>query len=193
MEDTIYVANILSSDKTFHTKGATCFTHWLGRPEAGTLDQSTLCTETVTLTGQKLNMRSLRMTDRFYFLSFSPQYLWLTPLMTDVGLQSGSWAVRTTERRNKLGFWTSAKAEVSDWLKVYSWSQATRRIWGKNKQRKDHLWFQGNVRSSQFVQRVVYLCTGRPKQNINNEIIDGGKGVKWRCGGKQSRVWVWNL
>lgn len=45
-------------------------------------------------------------------------YLWLTPLMMEVGLHSGSWAVRTTEMRNKLGFWTSLKAEVSVWLSV---------------------------------------------------------------------------
>ena len=53
-----------------------------------------------------------------YLQCFMLNYLWLTPLMTDVGLHSGSWAVRTTWRRNKLGFWMSGKAEVSDWLRV---------------------------------------------------------------------------
>lgn len=46
--------------------------------------------------------------------------LWLMPLITDVGLHSGSCAVRMADRRNKLGFCTSGKAEVSDWLRVYS-------------------------------------------------------------------------
>lgn len=54
--------------------------------------------------------------------------LWLTPLMMLVGDQRGSWAVRTTFSRKRLGFWRSGYAEVSDWLRVYSWSHATRRI-----------------------------------------------------------------
>lgn len=56
-------------------------------------------------------------------------YLWLTPLIILVGDQRGSWAVRITPRRNWFGFCTSGWVEVSVWLRVYSWSQATRRIW----------------------------------------------------------------
>lgn len=56
-------------------------------------------------------------------------YLWLTPRIILVGDQRGSWAVRITPRRNWFGFCTSGWAEVSVWLRVYSWSQATRRIW----------------------------------------------------------------
>lgn len=40
-------------------------------------------------------------------------YLWLMPLMTLVGDQSGSCAVNTTLSRNKLGFWSSGYADVS--------------------------------------------------------------------------------
>ncbi|TNN44220.1 hypothetical protein EYF80_045595 [Liparis tanakae] len=45
----------------------------------------------------------------------------------EVGLQSGSWAVRTTEMRNKLGFWSSAKADVSVWLSV-CWQRSCRQV-----------------------------------------------------------------
>lgn len=104
--------------------------------------------------------------------------------MTEVGLHNGNWAVRITERRNKFGFWTSAKAEVSDWLRVYSWSQATRRIWQKVKWRA--LWTHNVVPRMycvpSIVEGVVYLSTGRSQQNINDKIIDRGKVVKrtWR-------------
>lgn len=57
--------------------------------------------------------------------------LWLIPLMMLVGDQRGSWAPRTTLRRNWFGFCTSGWADVSVWLRVYSWSQATRRIWNR--------------------------------------------------------------
>lgn len=40
-------------------------------------------------------------------------YLWLMPLMTLVGDQSGSWAVNTTFSRNRLGFCSSGYADVS--------------------------------------------------------------------------------
>lgn len=68
---------------------------------------------------------SLYDVNAFIFIT----YLWLTPRMILVGDQRGSWAVRITPSRNWFGFCTSGWAEVSVWLRVYSWSQATRRIW----------------------------------------------------------------
>lgn len=58
--------------------------------------------------------------------------LWLIPLMMLVGDHRGNWAVRMTLRRNWFGFCTSGWVDVSVWLRVYSWSQATRRIWNNS-------------------------------------------------------------
>lgn len=117
----------------------TLLAYWLDHPEAGIWGQSTPCTGTA-IWGEKhehvKHESTAKVFSNVYLVCFLLNYLWLTPLMTDVGLHSGSWAVRTTERRNKLGFWTSGKAEVSDWLRVYSWSQATRRICRRQGQRK---------------------------------------------------------
>ncbi len=93
--------------------------HWLGHPEVDTLGQSTQCTGTATWKEKVKSFQIFATVSLMHVLCFFLlNYLWLTPLMTDVGLHKGSWAVRTTERRNKLGFWTSGKAEVSDWLRV---------------------------------------------------------------------------
>lgn len=70
---------------------------------------------------------SLSVPSEIFFIFMT--YLWLTPLIILVGDQRGSWAVRITPRRNWFGFCTSGWVEVSVWLRVYSWSQATRRIW----------------------------------------------------------------
>lgn len=77
--------------------------------------------------GRSMQIVILFLCDGSFFILIT--YLWFTPLIILVGDQRGSWAVRITPRRNWFGFWTSGWAEVSVWLRVYSWSQAARRIW----------------------------------------------------------------